>query len=297
MDFKLGKNSVLIIDNVLEDRDFLADVLIDEYDIYKESDAESAIAAAKSLEPDVILLNVRMEEEGGVMAALRDSYETQNIPVIILLEADSLEDEEGDFLIGAVDYIQKPLPPVVVKSRVRNHMRLVNQKRVLDQLDEIDSLTDTFSPKFFRNRLNQEWRRAMRDNTPLSILVVGLCPDQRADEDIVKNIAIVIKNNIKRAMDIAAYWGDGVFAVLLPNTPAYGADIVAEIIRISIEKTPIVKEDEGTVYAEAVICVNCAKPEFGSSGEELFAHTFEMLKGLAGSEKNIVYSLVDKING
>lgn len=288
LDNVLTKNSVLIVDDEPENLEVLARVLQDEYVVHKESDGIAAVRTAKEKRPDVILLDVHMPGITGpdVIATLKDFDETKEIPIIILLDLDRLDEDDEDFLFGAVDYIQKPLPPVVVKSRVRNHMRIVNQKRILDQLDEQDRATGVASIRYMKSRLDLEWRRAVRECTPLSMLVlavddfVNLGENKEERNDILKSVAALIKSHLKRPMDLIAHWERGVFIILLPNTPNYGADIVAEMIRISVEKNPFLREEKGEpVYVTVSIKAYCTVPERNRTSEEYLSQILESFAG------------------
>ena len=299
-----GKNSVLIVDDEMENVNLLAEILRDEYIVYSENNGVDAIKTAKEKQPDVILLDVKMPGVSGleVISALRGYNETKEIPVIILLEADMLEDEDDgeDFLSDAVDYIQKPLPPVIVKSRLRNHMRIVNQKRILDQLDGLDKLTEVFSQSFMQVRMEQEWRRAMRDGSSLSLLFLGvddfsIHKEQHGSEcceEILKHVAHLIKSNLRRPMDVATRWDGDVFAVLFPNTPAYGAAVVAETIRVNIEKTPFLNEkDGGQIYITVTINVSSAKPKKESSLQDFVSRAIDDFIMNREDRKNSIHTI------
>ena len=287
-------NSVLIVDEECSTLDFLSDMLKDEYIIHTESNANSAIEKAKETLPDLILLDKMVLEPKDMHIALQND----DIPIIILLEMDSIEDEEGEFLSDAVDFIQKPLPPVVVKSRVRNHMRIVNQKRLLENTR--DELTDMFGPELFVTRLDQEWHRAMRDESHLSLLVLSVNEynsydsyDHKSIRDIIRrNIAEIIKTNAKRSMDVATRWDDNVFIVLLPNTPNYGAAILAEIIRKCVENTPIVLSDKDSIYITSNITVGSAKPQrTGPSHKEFLDNVLASFEINRNNKANAVHSI------
>ena len=93
--------------------------------------------------PDLILLDVMMPEMDGytfLKRLLRDSQnKLDNIPVIFLTSANSAEDEELGFSLGAVDYIQKPINSTILLARMRVH---INAKLARDQLRLNNSFKD-----------------------------------------------------------------------------------------------------------------------------------------------------------
>ncbi|MBV8158726.1 MAG: two-component system response regulator, partial [Dyella sp.] len=76
--------------------------------------------------PDIILLDVMMPGMSGfdVCRQLKAKTETRDIPVIFLTTLDATEDETRGLVLGAVDYITKPISPPVVLVRVATHLRL-----------------------------------------------------------------------------------------------------------------------------------------------------------------------------
>jgi diguanylate cyclase (GGDEF)-like protein len=107
-----------------------------------------------------------------------------------------------------------------------------------------DQLTELPNRRNFDNRLNMEWRRAIREKTPISLLMVDV--DKFKDYNdtyghqqgdlLLKAVAKTIDKNLKRPADFAARWGGEEFAALLANTNAPGAQEVAERIRADVEK-------------------------------------------------------------
>lgn len=296
MEIELVKNSVLIIDDDHDTLELLANILEDDYTIYKESKAADAIETVKKMLPDLILLDKFVVAPLEMHNALKDKSETKDIPIIVLLEIDNIEDEDDEFLHGAIDYIQKPLPTIVVKSRVRNHIRFVNQKRLLDQLDKKDVITDMYGSKFFIKRINQEWHRAMRDDTTISVLILAINNYESFDKEqrnyVLREVSNLIRTNAKRSMDIAVRWEDDLFAVLLPNTPSYGAAVLAEIIRKSIEKSPIItKEPSLPIFTTVSILANSAKPDRNMAVDDFIEHTLDFAKKFKKEKINTIHTL------
>jgi PleD family two-component response regulator len=148
---EIKKHSILIVDDENANIMTLTHILGMSYTIYAVKDGESAIEAAKKHSPDVILLDVLMEGMSGfdVIAILKGSEETRNIPVIFITALSDPDDEEKGFVMGASDYITKPFSPAIVKIRVLNQIKLVEQMKTIiekevsekNTLDKIDFLS------------------------------------------------------------------------------------------------------------------------------------------------------------
>ena len=136
-----------------------------------------------------------------------------------------------------------------------------------------DQLTGIPNRRAFDNRLEMEWSRAVRDHTPLSVLVLDVDKFKNYNDTFghqqgdvaLKTVAKTIKNALKRPADFPARWGGEEFAVLLPITDSKGAVVVAENIRWEIEKAVIPCAEEKGERVTASVGVSTQIPIQGSS--------------------------------
>ena len=135
-----NRNSILIVDNDTTDIRMLMDMLSHDYTVYAERDGQKCLDAAKRLRPDLILLDVVMPEVNGfeVIRMLKDDQETKSIPVIFVTGLANSDDEAMGFILGAVDYINKPLSAPVVKMRIRNQLKIVSQIREIQKISRMN---------------------------------------------------------------------------------------------------------------------------------------------------------------
>ena len=127
---------ILIIDDTVDNL-FLTASLLD--DIYHVTVANHGVRGLKLAHanppPDLILLDIMMPEMDGyeVCQRLKADPMTRDIPVIFLTAIDEGENEQKGFSFGAVDYITKPIQPVVLQARVKTHLALYHHTRTLEQ--------------------------------------------------------------------------------------------------------------------------------------------------------------------
>jgi len=128
---KHRKNSILIIDDEKSNIMALMDILNTEYRIFALRDSLLAVETAETNMPDVVLLDILMPDMDGyaVIAGLKKSEKTRDIPVIFITGLDSRESEEKGLALGAADYIPKPFNSAIVKLRVQNQMKLIERLR------------------------------------------------------------------------------------------------------------------------------------------------------------------------
>ena len=144
------ENSILIVDDDVPNIMALTDILSRDYTIFAAKDGRRAIKAAEERLPDLILLDVLMPDMDGytVIAELKKSKKTQNIPVIFITGLGSSEDEKRGLALGATDYISKPFSPEIVRLRVKNQLTIINQMRTLDKRLKQQTLMTSVSQSF-----------------------------------------------------------------------------------------------------------------------------------------------------
>lgn len=237
---------ILIVDDVPINVQILAEVLSSVYQIKVASNGADALKIAQSQQPDLILLDVMMPEMDGfeVCRRLKADKSTHKIPVIFVTAKNAESDEELGLNLGAVDYITKPFVIPVAKARIRNHIRLKQQADLLESLSLIDALTDIPNRRRFDEALVSEWKRAIRDATPLSLLMIDIDHFKQyndyyghgAGDVCLQMVAAELAKGVVRPGDLVARYGGEEFVVILPETNRESALQIAERLRERIEK-------------------------------------------------------------
>jgi diguanylate cyclase (GGDEF)-like protein/PAS domain S-box-containing protein len=127
-----------------------------------------------------------------------------------------------------------------------------------------DGLTGVANRRLLDETLQQEWLRGIRDHTPLSVLLIDVDFFKRyndlyghlAGDACLQQIAKAIQQVLKRPQDLLARYGGEEFVVVLPNTPARGAELIAERSRSMVEQRAIVHD--GSSHTVATVSVGCA---------------------------------------
>ncbi|KOR33356.1 hypothetical protein TI05_01490 [Achromatium sp. WMS3] len=143
------KFTILIVDDTPGNIAILHSVLRDEYKIKAAPNGERALTLARQdPPPDLILLDIMMPEMDGyeVCQQLKADPHTAEIPIIFVSSKNEAIDESQGLALGAIDYITKPIKPMVVQARVRTHLKLWQMQVELEQknkaLEEAAKLRD-----------------------------------------------------------------------------------------------------------------------------------------------------------
>ena len=116
-------NSLLFIEDDDQIRLALRLVLEDEgYDVREAADGRSGLAAFHALEPDLVLLDIRLPDMSGfdVCRALRAM---SIVPIVMVTAQTDTQDMVTGLEAGADDYVTKPVVPKELAARVRAHLR------------------------------------------------------------------------------------------------------------------------------------------------------------------------------
>ncbi len=125
--------NVLVVDDIKENIDIIDGLLRREYNIKFATNGKMAVTLTRRFLPDLILMDIMMPVMDGFEATriLKSDPLTSEIPIIFITAKNEDFDEAKGFALGAVDYISKPISPVVLKGRVKTHLSLYNQKKLL----------------------------------------------------------------------------------------------------------------------------------------------------------------------
>jgi putative two-component system response regulator len=134
---KSGK--VLIVDDYAPNLYGLGRLLEAHYTVLSASNGREALEIVRDERPDLVLLDVVMPGLSGldVCAELKQNADTRFLPVVLISGAQEREARLAGLDAGADDFLNKPIDPEELSTRVRGLMRL---KRLTDDLESAESL-------------------------------------------------------------------------------------------------------------------------------------------------------------
>ncbi len=111
----------------------------DGYKVEAAYDGAEALEKAKSLRPDLIILDIMMPEMDG-LAVCQELRKTSNVPIIILTARDDDVDRIVGLELGADDYITKPFNPRELVARVKAVLRRASNEPPVQPVLEADGV-------------------------------------------------------------------------------------------------------------------------------------------------------------
>lgn len=244
----VSRPTILVVDDTPENIDVLDGILRSDYKIKAALNGEKAIKIATGRNsPDLILLDIMMPGMDGyeVCRMLKARADTRKIPVIFVTAKGEVVDESRGFDVGCVDYITKPVSAPVVKARIKTHLALYDQNRLLEQKvkERTLELLHTQDVTMFGMALLAEYRdnetggHIMRTKRYVRFLAVklALIPkySERLDEEMIdllfKSVPLHDIGKVgvpDRILLKAGPLSDEEFAIMKKH-PVYGGDALA----------------------------------------------------------------------
>lgn len=266
--------------------------------------------------PQLVLLDVIMPEMDGFEVAQNIRQIEKNAewtPIIFLSARDKDADLERGIIAGGDDYLRKPVSEVVLAAKVRAMQRILQMRnslvdlthrlddmnRELVRLSTVDSLTGVANRRRFDEVLYKEWRRAMRRQYPITLMMCDIdffkqyndAQGHQAGDECIRAVARAIEETLKRPGDLVARYGGEEFAAILPDTDFEGAQMVAESVRNAVAELGI-PHGRSAVSSRVTLSIGaaCTIPKRGAPavGDELIEAADKALYAAKSAGRNRV---------
>jgi two-component system chemotaxis family response regulator WspR len=265
------------------------------------ADPHQAIAQAVLIKPTVILQDLVMPGLDGLtlVREYRANPKTRDIPIIVLSTKEDPLIKSAAFAAGANDYLVKLPDNIELVARIRYHSRsymtllqrdeayralrvsqqqLLDTNLVLQRLMNSDGLTGLSNRRHFDEYLELEWRRSIREQTQLSLLMIDVdyfkayndAFGHLEGDEALRQVAKAIRANSSRPSDLPARYGGEEFALVLPNTSPGGARLLAEKLRQTIAgmNIPHIAPSQGSSLTVSIGLATVV-PQVGSHSRQL----------------------------
>lgn len=303
---------VLLVDDQAMVAEGIRRMLADEPDIefHYCADPREAMQTAIDLRATTILQDLVMPDIDGMMLVrfYRANPTTKDLPVIVLSTKEDPAIKSDAFANGANDYLVKLPDKVELVARIRAHShsyiaqrerdeaynalreiqrqlersnrQLEESNMELQRLSSLDGLTGIANRRQFDASLEQEWQRALRNCTELSLIMIDIdyfklyndAHGHQSGDDCLKAVARALDALTHRPSDLVARYGGEEFAVILPETSPDGALAIAERMASAIRNLEISHaSSEVSDHVTLSLGVATRAPRGQGTAEELLA--------------------------
>lgn len=282
--------------------------------------ADQPEALESQEEYDLIMLDIVMPDMDGIQtcSAIKSVERLRDVPVIMTTGLTDFESLRQAFEAGAMDFLTKPINEVELMARVRSALALkaeiderkAHEKKLLEitarlsaankelrRLSSLDGLTGLANRRLFDNTLEKEWRRGLRQQTRLAIVMMDIDHfklyndhyGHLAGDECLKQVAGALLTCLRRPGDLLARYGGEEFVALLPDTDKAGAMLLAKYARVAVEGLAI--PHAGSPVAKVVtisLGVASSIPQSGQNATELVEAADKALYRAKGKGRNQV---------
>lgn len=139
-----NKHTLLIVEDSKELVDLLYRRFEGVYNLSFALDGEEGLAMARSIRPDLVLLDVNLPKKGGfnVLKEIRASEETADVIVLMITGQSDTESVVKGFTLGAADYIVKPFNFVELSARIKSQLTIRQLQRQLVEVERLKTLRE-----------------------------------------------------------------------------------------------------------------------------------------------------------
>lgn len=160
------RNKILIVDDVEINREILAEMLDQEYEILMAENGKQALQVLEKMHKEiaVMLLDLIMPKMDGfaVLEEFNKKPWANQVAVIIISGEKDVETEQRCFDMGVTDFIHRPFNGGLVRKRVNNVTSLFQYREELEK--KVEKQTETLSKQYKLLRIQAEQLRQSRAN-------------------------------------------------------------------------------------------------------------------------------------
>ena len=152
------KRQILVVEDNQLNREMLVAILSDRYSTFVAENGQEALDILRQHSDSIslVLLDLIMPVMDGYtfLDRIKEFPELSVIPVIVMTQNDSVEDEVAALAHGATDFVPKPYQPDVVLHRVASIINLRETSAMVSYL-KYDRLTGLYSKDYFYQKMRE----------------------------------------------------------------------------------------------------------------------------------------------
>ena len=254
MEEDLRPGHILLVEDRASAAQQIKTALRDLHTVEIESDPREALAKASAGNYGLFIVSLSLAQHDGLRlcSQLGSLARTRHIPILVIAEDDDRDRLLRGMDLGVHDYLMRPIDRNELKARVRTQFRrlryadrLRNDLTASIQMAVVDGLTGLNNRRYFEMHIVGLLDQAARKGKPLSLMILDIdhfkavndTYGHDAGDEVLKSFAARARK-VVRSADLVCRFGGEEFVVVMPDTTLAVAGLIAERIRLAVEKDP-----------------------------------------------------------
>ncbi|MBN8944105.1 MAG: PleD family two-component system response regulator [Rhizobiales bacterium] len=245
---------ILVVDDRASSYDRIVQALRNQQHVDVEPRAQEALFRAAEGEYDLVIVSLGLADFDPLRlcSQIRSLDRTRGLPILVIAEPEDDARLMRGLDIGVNDYLMRPIDRNEMSARIRTQVR---KKRYTERLRDnvqqsmemaiTDGLTGLHNRRYMESHLGTLVEQAAMRGKPLSVLILDIdffksvndTYGHDAGDEVLREFAARVRKNV-RGIDLACRLGGEEFVVIMPDTDAGVASIVAERIRARVAGEP-----------------------------------------------------------
>jgi two-component system, cell cycle response regulator len=275
---------ILLVDDRASSSERIVQGLGQQQAIDVEPRAQEALFRAAEGDYDLAMISLGLADFDPLRlcSQIRSLDRTRGLPILVIAEPE----DQGRLMraldIGANDYVMRPIDRNEMSARVKTQVRKKRYTgRLRDNVQQslemaiTDGLTGLHNRRYMETHLATLVEQAAMRGKPLSLLILDIdffksvndTYGHDAGDEVLREFATRVRKNV-RGIDLACRLGGEEFVVVMPDTDAGVASIVAERIRARVAGEPFAIH-KGARSIDVTVSIGMAQREAQDSGVEV----------------------------
>jgi two-component system, cell cycle response regulator len=274
---------ILLVDDRASSAERISQSLSQQHVVETEPRAQEALFKAAERDYDLVMVSLGLADFDPLRlcSQIRSLDRTRGLPILVIADPEDEPRLLRGLDIGVNDYVLRPVDRNEMAARVRTQVR---KKRYTERLRDnvqqsmemaiTDGLTGLHNRRYMESHLSTLVEQASMRGKPISLLVLDIdffksvndTYGHDAGDDVLREFAQRVRKSV-RGIDLACRLGGEEFVVVMPDTDAGVASIVAERIRskVAADAFPIHK---GERAIDVTVSIGIAQREHANDGAE-----------------------------
>jgi len=185
---------------------------------------------------DIVITDISMPRMDGIELIKKITTDFGDVDIIVITAYEIIYKYTDIIALGANDFISKPFDINELEAKLNRVLRERELRAELKRLSTRDGLTGLYNRRYFDENLKREVSRALRQGYCLHLLFIDLDGlkqyndkyGHQQGDNLLRGLAEVILENIRKDVDSAYRYGGDEFAAILPHANRQQALMVAQ---------------------------------------------------------------------